>query len=87
MLTSNRKDHAMPGEDRTGPLGEGPRTGRGLGRCHDDEETKKDGDREVDLRRTGLGRGRGRGGGRGRGRGGGQGRGFRNRGGGRNDGA
>jgi len=23
----------MPGFDRTGPLGEGPKTGRGLGRC------------------------------------------------------
>lgn len=24
----------MPGFDRTGPNGEGPRTGRGLGRCN-----------------------------------------------------
>ena len=23
----------MPGYDKTGPLGQGPRTGRGLGRC------------------------------------------------------
>ena len=23
----------MPGQDRTGPFGEGPRTGRGLGPC------------------------------------------------------
>lgn len=50
----------MPGFDRTGPLGQGPMTGRGMGRCG------KGGG-------FGRGRGLGRGGGR---RGGGFSRGF-----------
>jgi hypothetical protein len=29
----------MPGRDRTGPVGAGPRTGRGLGYCNDYEQT------------------------------------------------
>ena len=73
----------MPGGDRTGPLGEGPRTGRGLGYCRDDVRPE---DRPaVPARGLGLGRrlgwGRGAGAGRGRGlgmawrRGGGWGRG------------
>ena len=40
----------MPGEDGTGPLGEGPMTGRGLGPCG----------RGL-AKRKGLGRGLGRG--------------------------
>lgn len=28
----------MPGGDRTGPRGRGPRTGRGLGYCNDDQQ-------------------------------------------------
>ncbi len=52
----------MPGLDRTGPLGEGPRTGRGTGRCGTGQGTRP--------RRGG---GPGRGGGRGIGRGPGQG--------------
>ena len=28
----------MPGGDRTGPIGEGPRTGRGLGICNGNED-------------------------------------------------
>jgi hypothetical protein len=65
----------MPGYDRTGPVGAGPRTGRGLGRCGrpDDRITRIE-DTYPDYRagwfprRWGGGPGRGRGG-RGRGRG------------------
>ena len=60
----------MPGFDRTGPLGQGPRTGRGLGYCA--------GGRFADAQfGLGYGAGRGgvpRGGGRGRAWGGGHGR-------------
>lgn len=42
----------MPGQDRTGPLGQGPLTGRGLGLCG--------GGRGIGFRR-GFGRGCGRG--------------------------
>lgn len=74
----------MPGEDRTGPLGQGPRTGRGLGRCKDPSDkdqpnTSVPADGSQDLEpQPGRGRGRGRGLGRGPGRGGGRGfgRGF-----------
>lgn len=61
----------MPGFDRTGPFGEGPMTGGGMGRCG----------RGRHWQGAGFGRGRGGrpfGGGRGRGwgGGGGQGRGW-----------
>lgn len=32
----------MPGLNRKGPLGEGPRTGRGLGRCNPQNKGKTD---------------------------------------------
>lgn len=51
----------MPGMDGSGPLGQGPMTGGGFGRCGGGQ---------------GMGRGRGMGGGGGKGRGGGGGRGF-----------
>jgi len=57
----------MPNRDGTGPLGQGPGTGRGLGRCR------------GGARRNGPGVGQGgppRGGGRGRCFGGGRGRGY-----------
>lgn len=74
----------MPGEDKKGPQGEGPRTGRGLGRCR---PNKTQTDRSVNQRdtppergfgkgrRQGLGAGRrsSRGSGSGRGRGAGRG--------------
>jgi hypothetical protein len=61
----------MPGFDQTGPLGEGPMTGGGFGRC-------VAGDVPADVQRRGLGRGGAPfGGGRGRGRG--FGRGLRRR--------
>ncbi len=43
----------MPGFDRTGPVGAGSRTGRGMGNCADDERS--------DTARRGPGFGRGRG--------------------------
>jgi hypothetical protein len=62
----------MPGGDRTGPQGEGPRTGRGLGDC----APRKDKDGNVIEPLLGLGRGGFPwGGGRGRGWGGGRGNG------------
>lgn len=70
----------MPGEDRKGPLGEGPRTGRGLGRCNSNDSNDSEGSKKVDPgaapgQTRGLGRGMGRGLGRGQGRGRGLGRG------------
>lgn len=55
----------MPGFDRTGPEGQGPRTGRKMGKCaKPDEKHTKD---ETQFGR-GIGRGMGRGMGRGAGR-------------------
>jgi len=53
----------MPAFDKTGPKGEGPRTGRGMGDCEVDKTQKA-----IDLmKQVGRGLGRGRGGnGRGR---------------------
>ena len=31
----------MPGGDRTGPMGEGPMTGRGSGNCGDDKQPER----------------------------------------------
>ncbi len=44
----------MPGFDKTGPTGQGPKTGRGLGRCKSDQENITD---EI-LTRFGRGLGR-----------------------------
>ena len=54
----------MPRGDKTGPNGEGPKTGRGLGPC----TTTKIQNANM-VRGPGRGRGRGPGPGRGRGRG------------------
>jgi hypothetical protein len=54
----------MPGFDRTGPVGEGPRTGRGLGRCGKANETP--GPEDFPGRRVRLGDGQGAGQGPGR---------------------
>ena len=68
----------MPGLDRTGPQSEGPRTGRGMGRCNPkNKNTGTDEQQGSDQNQTygrGLGMGRGRGGGRGRAGGRGMGR-------------
>ncbi len=56
----------MPNRDGTGPLGKGPRTGRGAGRCKDDETGYNS---EGYRRRAGFGRRPGRRNGRGFGRG------------------
>lgn len=61
----------MPGGDRTGPMGQGPRTGRAAGYCGDRDEpgfSTAPGGRGWFGRRGG-GFGRGRGGGFGAGRG------------------
>ena len=55
----------MPGFDRTGPEGEGSRTGRQMGKCSTNENT--DSGQEPFMGR-GLGRGMGRGVGRAAGR-------------------
>jgi len=61
----------LPAVDKTGPEGEGPLTGRGLGPCRDDKD-KKSRKRKIFRgrprrgRRLGLGRGLGRGARRGR---------------------
>lgn len=66
----------MPGLDRTGPEGQGSRTGRQMGRCNPDSKPAADkNEAEVSPRGIGLRRG-GRASGIGRGRGKGQGRGF-----------
>ncbi len=87
---NRRRRHGMPGEDRTGPQGQGPKTGRGLGRCNSKDDEQKTPDESGRGQGQGLGRGQGgpgrgqgRGGGsggagRGRGRGRGAGRGMRN---------
>ena len=57
----------MPQGDRTGPEGQGPKTGRGQGKCGPKGGTP------APQRQGGMGAGRGRGAGRGAGRGKGQG--------------
>ena len=54
----------MPRKDGTGPRGEGPKTGRGLGRCNSDRKEPRFKDQEYG---GGFGQGRGLGIGRGRG--------------------
>ena len=65
----------MPGFDRTGPVGEGPRTGRGLGRCGKAKTTVNSDVASGRGARLGDGAVGGRSRGGGRGRRGGQGRG------------
>lgn len=66
----------MPGFDRTGPLGQGPMTGRGLGLCSGYARTTGFRGPGLAWRRGWYGRGRGFGFGRGFGRGFGFGRGY-----------
>lgn len=61
----------MPGLDRTGPLGQGSGTGRGMGLCGPGVPANADTGSAYGLGRGGMPRGGGRGFGRGRGRGGG----------------
>lgn len=71
----------MPGGDKTGPEGRGPRTGRGAGYCagNDQPGFAEPGPRQGGGFGFGFGFGRGRGAGWGR-RGGGRGRGLGGRG-------
>lgn len=57
----------MPYRDKTGPLGKGPLTGRGMGDCSFEIEDKKE--TIIESEREFVGRGLGRGFGRGLGRG------------------
>jgi len=68
----------MPGFDATGPNGQGPRTGRGLGKCKPAKSNKEENISDFDRGR-GMGRGyrHGYGRGMGGGRGFGGGRGYR----------
>ncbi|NOY97065.1 MAG: DUF5320 domain-containing protein [Chlorobi bacterium] len=60
----------MPGLNSTGPLGQGPRTGRGLGKCNPRNEDSSISDKHDGFPKgKGLGRSKGKGLGRGRGRG------------------
>ena len=63
----------MPGEDRTGPMGAGPRTGRGMGVCAGSSSPGPMNSAPGQGRMIRRGQGMGRGFGRGRG---GFGRGF-----------
>lgn len=40
-MSITKEDENMPGRDRTGPMSNGPLTGRGLGDCKDNEEISK----------------------------------------------
>ena len=51
----------MPYRDRTGPAGQGPRTGRGAGNCAGQGSTGRFGGRGLGFGRSGRGRGFGRG--------------------------
>ena len=73
----------MPRGDGTGPLGQGPRTGRGLGPCANTNTQNPANVQDQTLGQRiisgfsnvfGFGRGQGRGSGSGQGRGGGRGR-------------
>ncbi len=65
----------MPQGDRTGPQGQGPKTGRGRGKCNPKGVIPAPQDQNGKGTGRGQGRGSGRGAGRGTGRGGGQGNG------------
>ena len=51
----------MPYRDKTGPTGQGPRTGRGAGNCNGQGGAGRFGGRGLGLGRGGRGRGFGRG--------------------------
>ncbi len=52
----------MPGQDQTGPMGQGPRTGGGFGRCNPNYASAADGTPLMGVGRGGrpMGGGRGR---------------------------
>ena len=64
----------MPGRNKKGRLGQGLRTGRGVGACTTKEEAVQEGAGTTSVEGVGIGR---RGGGKGRCSGGGRGRGRR----------
>jgi hypothetical protein len=64
----------MPQEDRTGPQGQGPKTGKGRGKCSPKGGTAAPQGQVGRGAGKGKGRGSGQGGGRGQGKGQGRGR-------------
>ncbi len=64
----------MPRYDRTGPDGQGAKTGRGMGRCNPDNKRQTDNDLDLETRNSRRGFSRGRGLGKGLGRAFGRGR-------------
>ncbi len=48
----------MPRMNKTGPLGKGPMTGRGLGKCEDDNQNLED--KELEKNERGYKKNRGR---------------------------
>jgi hypothetical protein len=71
QLTNPREVSNMPQKDRTGPQGQGPKTGRGMGKCG--PKSGFSGPQGQGGIRTGRGQGRGSGRGAGRGQGSGRG--------------
>ena len=71
LIIKHKKLSIMPGGDRTGVMGQGPRTGRGLGFCEGFDSPGI-----TKVVRGGMGRGFGSGRGKGMGRGMGSGRGL-----------
>jgi len=67
VTPADEREMVMPDHDRTGPQGQGPRSGRAMGRCG--------GPGREENEQPGRGPGRGRGNGQGMGKGGGKGRG------------
>jgi len=49
----------MPGLDRTGPKGQGARTGKGMGKCNANKKNLNNAAQEDSPGGRGLGRGRG----------------------------
>ncbi len=71
QTSASEKEQIMPNNDQTGPQGQGPRSGRGMGRCANQNHPSINNQQPG----RGLGRGRGTGAGAGRGPGTGQGQG------------
>ncbi len=78
QFNNNLKLSIMPQFDRTGPQGQGSQTGRGMGKCRDDNDVKNENSDQRGFFGRALGLGR-RGQGQGQSQGRGRGFGFRNR--------
>ena len=81
-INSVKEVSNMPRGDATGPDGQGPKTGRGLGKCGKGTRNNPSQGSQGGMgsgRGGGRGQGQSRGGGRGQGQGGGKGQGRGNR--------